>query len=908
MAGYNMRTAAKGGLTILFILTVMSLFGSAAYPRERGGAALNRALSRELSSRLSSSIVVYETKIFRIIASECFEGKVVREIGPGLVEAVDEFCRLFGADPGEPMWMGNEKGRIVLLKKRSTFKKYVALFKEEAGPDKLNPRFAKSVMDAQSFSWIEPWPYAVCCAEGKGMGYSQAKQHIFHLVGHILLTCHNYNYKFAPPWLHEGFGSYMAIRFAGGNILYCRSGLNSCLFGYGVFSGLSAWARSENWPGFMKQPKYQRTVLRLKELNRLELSEFDHMDAALSWSFVVFLIEKYPGRLRAYLAELKREPPGKGEKSDWPSASFAAEAFQKAFGMGFDEIEPLWREWVGEGQTGLNRVAGTDDVRGTGGKTPRGKRSGEKEKGFEIKEIMGIPFPDMDEIAVRFESDMSVPFLDLDEIAAFAGSERTTPEAFRSALICLVERLGCCGAYALLKDRLDIDGDRPLTNELSLDIALLKRASALEAGLFEMLAAAGVSFKIDIWPVKVELTGVENGRLVCTARKTKTSPGVLPAGCEGFELNDLGEAMEIRCPLSALDLKTFLMMCKSVLKLKSDEHRFGYSLFRLFRGDENGISKEIKAIKGMDGEKEKLKGLSPLYGSARDGALFLSVLAGEKRPDSGDCIDVLRRVLPRMKENPLPGLLEPRGRAIVKRRLLEGCILENRFSNRFKGYRGCEEGAAQSLFIHEFNGPAELESFDQTPPPLLQRLKNRFKVDPAIVPESFRVSHGLLACHGMGFITFEPVFDGEIELSLRFRISLKKGDDPKGSFSLLFGYGLDERSGYIASSGLAYLEIQPSKKGIFTSMKVVDDLKPVKSNEAYTLLLRGTAGEIVHIFNGSEERIVPANGLKKGRVFFWVYGPRQFEIERLEVRGRIDPDWIEEAIRSLVDEDLEDLL
>jgi len=902
---------------------------------------LDKALSQYLSSRLSTSVNVYDAGRFLIIASKNYASKVEREVGPNLLAALAEFRSLVGLSPDTPFWEGEDRCRLVLLKSRKVYRKYIEIFERKVKPDNLSPGFSEAVQEAQSFYWIEPTPYAVCCGEGAGI--EEMTQHLFHLLGHILLTHYRYNYRFAPPWLHEGFGAYMAIRFAGENILFCTAGLNSLQFGTGVFKGLSSEARSRNWPAFFKKKTLDGDILSLKELALVPIDEFRHLDTALAWSFVTFLIQERRHKFKAYIDELKRQAAKSEPEGEWPPAAFAAAAFKRAFGLSMEEIEPKWREWARNGSSKppapLNTIPfdpaahlegftefegpeyeealapflrrssenlGEQDLAAIRAEWDRVRRDLIEGREKRKNDRLGKETVDSKNALTALRTSKEARFLQPDEITELFWPDLAR-EVFYPVIRHLVVNHGCYGAWNLLCARHEGALDILKKNGFEEDLNLLEEASLVEAGIFENLAAKGVTLTLDLWPGRLKLKKAAEGELVLSGKKPKNADPALPPGYEDCTLEDKGGEVEIVCPWSRIDLKTCLNLCKIKLKLKSDEDRLGYLLLCLFRGEDKAFSGERKHIKGNEEQVQKRLRMLPPYVKAEKGADILALLSGGLARDMDKSMERFLRLWSQAEGTALREALATRGRAIVRRLLLENHIEQNAYIRTFKGFKGVQPEDGRALFIYRFDKPEEIEDFEPLPAPLLYGLKNRYKIEDDAVKDPFRVEEGSLTCNGMDGLALKPVFSGDVELILQIQLLCKEQGDGGSVFHTLFGYGLEEKGAFVASSCFTHLEIQNPARGRIQVVKAGNGDLAFKWGTTYTLVLQCGADHVVHEIREGEKKAFQIESPARGRIFLWVDGPYTFEIKEMEVRGKIDPSWIMGKVDGVVQEQLEGL-
>ncbi|MFH1998643.1 MAG: hypothetical protein ABIK28_03135, partial [Planctomycetota bacterium] len=169
--------------------------------------------------------------------------------------------------------------------------------------------------------------------------------------------------------------------------------------------------------------------------------------------------------------------------------------------------------------------------------------------------------------------------------------------------------------------------------------------------------------------------------------------------------------------------------------------------------------------------------------------------------------------------------------------------------------------------------------------------------------EPFQVREGSLYGYGTDFIALKPMFDGDIEVRVRVRITLKDDLGAGPGYYTLFGYGLDDIGGYIASSCLAYVELQSRFGEPYQLEKAIDDLGTILGYESYDSIIKGTENQVSVSF-GDNTKTFDFKGRRKGQVFLWVFGEREFYIEEIEVKGNIDTLWLQKSIENVVDQEL----
>lgn len=907
----------------------------------------NVTLSRDLSRRLGAPVVAYDTNWFHVIASADFEKEVDEEVAPNVVKAVAEFRNLFHFGRDErPPWNDERKGCLVLLKEREPYLKYVEIFEKAVSPERLDPNFTNEVARAQSFFWIEPWPYAVCC--GEGAEWREMVQHVFHLLGHILLTSIDFNHKFAPPWLHEGYGAYMAIRFAGGNILYCTKGLNHCMFGTGVYEDLSAWARSDNWPELLCSKKLGDSMLSLEKLHTYRLADFAHQDVAQSWSFVSFLIEKHRDEFRAYMKALKAQPRSLAPNSDWPPETYSSQCFREAFGMKLGEIELHWKAWAEKELVHVDRTPrkrGEHTVQGCVRFDPaflledferlEGEEVGDSLDRFlkrtdewmtpetlkairaewakvrnellgDLERRMTRSVPGTEHLLIELASDPKARYLDEKAVLGLIRDD-DSKDLIRAVIRYFVDGFGCSGAYSRLETKAGSGTAKLEGRSADEDLRFLAQAARFEDRLFEELARVEASTRIDCWPAKLRLAAVNKGDLVFLGKKEKSADLSDFVETGGITVMERDKEVEIHYPRARFDVKRLVNLGKSALKWKSSEDRIGYALLYLFRGDAAGFRSEMRFIKGREEEKKRLNELQMHYGRAEAGAGLLRFLTGDLFGSLDNHLEKLSSLMEEVKGSDLYERLKPRLEPVLRHWLFEYYLTDNRFLSIFKGFRSLKEGTGEARFLYEFNDPEEIRDFDSGETRLERALKVRYKVNPSIEAEPFRLQGGGLSCYGLDFLALKPVFAGDTELVVHLKVTRRK-NDPDALFYCMFGYGLSPSNAYVASSCLTHLEIHGSVRGKYKLLEAGCARGAKGVENGCTIHLKGTTDRIVYRISDADESVFHEKGCRTGQVFMWVLGPRQFEIDQLEVKARIDPDWLIKAIETKVSKHLDEIL
>ncbi len=253
--------------------------------------AKDRADEKKLSSVLGTTMHVATSKRISIAAAFDKEGILaLLELGERALTAV---CKDLGLNPayspGRAGYRGVYHHYYVLPSDRRAVLKYI---KDTFGG--ISESFFKYLMRSRTsgLSSSAGSPYAVAVLV-HGLN---RKDPLLHNLGHCLAGSLS-GTGAIPPWLQEGFGMYMSIRFLGNTGTTCTTTTK-----YAADMEIAKKRDAATWPLLAKEQVrkgfYPRFVtLCVKKLNRLNAR-----DLARSWAICKFLMEKYPKKFRSFMS------------------------------------------------------------------------------------------------------------------------------------------------------------------------------------------------------------------------------------------------------------------------------------------------------------------------------------------------------------------------------------------------------------------------------------------------------------------------------------------------------------------------------------------------------------------------------------------------------------------------------
>jgi hypothetical protein len=127
------------------------------------------------------------------------------------------FAATVMGDPDDVSWIGGQKALAVVVATRDDFESFVRFF--AAHEPKVDKRWADGVARADGFYWWDP--IATSATYRGPRSADETTSQTIHDLGHILLNRHQYNFKYLPTWLDEGFATLTEYEVLGRNFTCC---------------------------------------------------------------------------------------------------------------------------------------------------------------------------------------------------------------------------------------------------------------------------------------------------------------------------------------------------------------------------------------------------------------------------------------------------------------------------------------------------------------------------------------------------------------------------------------------------------------------------------------------------------------------------------------------------------------
>lgn len=456
--------------------------------------------------------------------------------------------------------------------------------------------------------------------------------------------------------------------------------------------------------------------------------------------------------------------------------------------------------------------------------------------------------------------DPSTVLLTREEILRLVGPDLPDSER-RSIILHLVIGYGCRPAWQDIEPLLG-------TEDHGLEREYLEKAALFEEELYRKLAKRKIAFFHD--GRSTTLTGIDGEELLCN---------------------------EARLPWSAISVDFLIKTAKKELGATSEEDRFGYCLFYLFRRDRERLMRELRYLED-DIRKREIESMLGLYTKAWPGALLLNTLSGF---DEEIDLDQLKKRVKRLRDS---RLISAQRDAVE--RSLRGLLLEKRIEEyleeMFPGYQGTDRETGKSLFTHAFEADEELDAFTLTDVTHLQSREEK-------IPNSraFRIKNGFLDGYGTAWAVFEPVFTGDMTITMEFKIS-----NPKGRAASLpvfyLGYGLDSDLGFVASLAGCHLLFQEPGSEKIRREDCTDLPDSMRERGDHALHLQGSDQGIENRLNGTTTLKSVEKGFRKGRIFLGVDMEAYLQVNRLRVEAGVDPLWLQSAVNPRVAAEISEIL
>lgn len=134
-----------------------------------------------------------------------------------------------------------------------------------------------------------------------------------------------------PAWMRTGWAAFVEFQFTDASRV--RSITNTTYGGRGDLADKAT--DSKHWPELLRDAVEHEEDTMFLEFKNRGINQLDYMDLSKSWSIITFLAESRNEAFIEFCRQLRK--------------SQQDEAFPKAIGASFEEIDNAWREWIRNG-------------------------------------------------------------------------------------------------------------------------------------------------------------------------------------------------------------------------------------------------------------------------------------------------------------------------------------------------------------------------------------------------------------------------------------------------------------------------------------------------------------------------------------------------------------------------------
>ncbi len=236
----------------------------------------------------------------------------------------EEVYRLFGLSfenkPDAQFWAG--RVQLYVLDRKSNYEDFVNFL------DRIVPGVARD--DEERKRYMRAAGFLQTGGKVRLAGTSIEKDkfqlnQIDHMVSHFLLTSYVGN---VPPWLYEGFASWMEVKFDQASRVHCTTKTS-----YGDRTDIAdKVSSSASWPELIKESVTSKTDTPFGAILGIPLNQLDYEHLSKSWSIISMLIETNKDGFISFCRHLRSGDQQKALKS--------------GLGATAEEIDEKWREWV----------------------------------------------------------------------------------------------------------------------------------------------------------------------------------------------------------------------------------------------------------------------------------------------------------------------------------------------------------------------------------------------------------------------------------------------------------------------------------------------------------------------------------------------------------------------------------
>jgi hypothetical protein len=272
----------------------------------------------EVEKKLEKALGIKPVVIFsqHFTVASMLSKEHTKQISDRSEEIYRFFSVFFEGKPDHQIWFG--RAQLYVLNNRSNYEDFV------------NFVLPSMLHDEDTRKWLLKSPaFILPGANISGTSIEEDKfqlNNIDHTVAHFLLT--SYTGLKVPPWLDEGYASWIETKFDDASRTHCTSKTS-----YGDRTEIAdKLSNSKSWPELIRDSIETKTDTPLDAIKNISLNQLDYEHLSKSWSIVTMLIENSKDKFIAMVRKLRL-----GNQDL---------AFKEGLGMEPVEVDAKWHEWA----------------------------------------------------------------------------------------------------------------------------------------------------------------------------------------------------------------------------------------------------------------------------------------------------------------------------------------------------------------------------------------------------------------------------------------------------------------------------------------------------------------------------------------------------------------------------------
>jgi hypothetical protein len=300
-----------------------------------------RKEAAEVQAKVGAVLAPFDRPALRLLTDYAAES------AEAVVDAAEKALSLHltKLQPPEGLWPPGQKARLYAFREQPAFHKFVDHF---AAQQKLESWWVSLVKTQTGFYYFSITPPVMADWRGP-RGEPDTAFSMAHKMGHVAINLlHLHHYTHVPPWLDEGYASWIEDQTLGSVYSFCVSSTYG-----GAPPRNDKWASSTGWREMVQTLAREKRDRALRELLMLEWNEISYVDLAKARAVVDAIITKNPRDFVRLVGEMKSRFPRFHkwkEMTPRESAERQEQAWKAVFGMDVGSWDQKWREEIAVGK------------------------------------------------------------------------------------------------------------------------------------------------------------------------------------------------------------------------------------------------------------------------------------------------------------------------------------------------------------------------------------------------------------------------------------------------------------------------------------------------------------------------------------------------------------------------------